>query len=99
MADSNKHNPPTSLKDTLAVSLKYDGDSAPQVTAKGSGHLAKQILELAKEHDIPIQQDAELTELLSQVEVDQQIPPLLYEAAAKVLVFAYQVSGKTPPIP
>lgn len=89
----------TTLKDTLAVSLKYDGDGAPQVTAKGTGHLAQQILDLAKEHNIPIQQDAELTELLSQIEIDQQIPPLLYEAVAKVLLFAYQVTGKQPPLP
>lgn len=85
-----------SLDQTLAVSLEYSGDSAPTVTAKGSGRIAEQIIAIAKEHDIPIQQDADLTELLSQVEIDETIPQALYEAVAQVLVFAYQISGKNP---
>lgn len=88
-----------SLKDTLAVSLEYSGDSAPRVTAKGAGHLAQQIIELARQHNIPITQDTELTELLSQVELNEQVPPALYEAVAQVLVFAYQLSGKSLPKP
>lgn len=88
-----------SLKDTLAVSLEYSGGSAPRVTAKGAGHLAQQIIETAKQHKIPISQDAELTELLSQVELNEQVPPMLYEAVAQVLVFAYQLSGKSLPNP
>jgi flagellar biosynthesis protein len=87
------------LSETFAVSLEYDGGSAPTVSAKGSGHLAEKIIQTAKDHHIPIKQDAELTELLSQVEINSQIPSLLYEAVAQVLVFAYQVSGKTPPSP
>lgn len=86
-----------SLKDTFAVSLEYSGDSAPRVTAKGAGHLAQQIIDLAKQHNIPITQNAELTELLSQVELNEQVPPALYEAVAQVLVFAYQLSGKSLP--
>lgn len=85
------------LADKLAVSLQYDGESAPLVTAKGSGYIAEQILELAREHNIPIQQDPQLVSLLSQVELNQEIPQVLYEAVAQVLVFAYQLSDKTPP--
>lgn len=88
-----------SLKDTMAVSLEYAGDGAPRVTAKGAGHLAEQIIELAKQHNIPITQNTELTELLSQVKLNEQVPPVLYEAVAQVLVFAYQLSGKSLPKP
>lgn len=84
------------LDQTLAVSLEYSGDSAPTVTAKGAGAIAEQIIAIAKEHDIPIQQDAQLTELLSQVEIDETIPKALYEAVAQVLIFAYQITGKNP---
>ncbi|UQB42982.1 EscU/YscU/HrcU family type III secretion system export apparatus switch protein [Thiomicrospira microaerophila] len=87
------------LTDKVAISLEYAGDSAPRVSAKGSGFIAEQILEIAKQHGIPIKQDAELTELLSQVELNQEIPPVLYEAVVQVLVFAYQVSGKPLPKP
>ena len=92
---SNKSN----LNDTLAVSLEYAGDGAPRVTAKGAGHLAQHIIELAKQHNIPITQDSELTELLSQVELNERVPAELYEAVAQVLVFAYQLSGKSLPKP
>ncbi|MEA3405968.1 MAG: EscU/YscU/HrcU family type III secretion system export apparatus switch protein [Pseudomonadota bacterium] len=85
------------LSDQIAVSLQYEGEGAPIVTAKGSGHIAQQIIETAKQYDIPIKQDSELVELLSQVELDQQIPELLYEAVAQVLVFAYQLNNKEIP--
>ncbi|MBD3754403.1 MAG: EscU/YscU/HrcU family type III secretion system export apparatus switch protein [Gammaproteobacteria bacterium] len=95
MSDQKKN--AATLADKIAVSLQYDGESAPVVTAKGSGHIAEQILELAREHNIPIQQDPELVSLLSQVELNQEIPQILYEAVAQVLVFAYQLSEKSPP--
>jgi len=85
------------LSDKIAVSLQYEGDSAPIVTSKGSGFIAQQILDIAKEHNIPIKQDPQLVELLSQVELNQEIPQVLYEAVAQVLVFAYQLNDK--PIP
>lgn len=86
------------LHDTLAITLEYsDQHSAPRVTAKGTGYIAQQIIELAQQHNIPIKQDLELSALLSQVEINQEIPPILYEAIAQVLIFAYQISGKPLP--
>ncbi|WP_373020368.1 EscU/YscU/HrcU family type III secretion system export apparatus switch protein [Thiomicrorhabdus sp.] len=93
MKDSNNN----SLDNKIAVSLQYEGEGAPIVTAKGSGHVAEQIIETAKQHNIPIQQDHQLVELLSQVELNHEIPSVLYEAVAQVLVFAYQLNGKTLP--
>lgn len=93
MKDSNNN----SLDSKIAVSLQYEGEGAPIVTAKGSGHVAEQIIETAKQHNIPIQQDHQLVELLSQVELNHEIPSVLYEAVAQVLVFAYQLNGKTLP--
>lgn len=95
-ASSNSPNSSKLMTDKKAVSLQYSGSGAPIVTAKGKGHVAEQILALAKEHDIPISQDLELVELLSQVEIDQEIPEILYEAVAQVLIFAYELSGKMP---
>lgn len=81
-----------------AVSLQYSGEGAPRVTAKGEGFVAQQIEELAKTHNIPIYQDRELTELLSQVELDDEIPEMLYEAVVQVLLFAYEMNGKSSPV-
>jgi flagellar biosynthesis protein len=83
----------------LAVSIEYAGSGAPRVTAKGSGFVADEIIKLASEHGVPIKQDSELTEALSQIELNHEIPPVLYEAMVQVLVFAYQVSGKSIPKP
>jgi flagellar biosynthesis protein len=80
-----------------AVALHYSGKgSAPRVTAKGSGALAEQIIALAREHNVPIQEDRELVQLLAQIELGDEIPELLYIAVAEVLSFAYYVSGRVP---
>ena len=39
---------------TQAIALKYDGDQAPSLTAKGDDELAEAILAIAKEHKAPI---------------------------------------------
>lgn len=82
----------------LAVALQYDGDgdAAPRVTAKGAGELAERIVELAREHEIPLQENAPMVELLSQLELGEEIPPALYLAVAEIIAFAYYLSGKTP---
>jgi flagellar biosynthesis protein len=82
-----------------AVALHYNGEDAPRVTAKGSGGTAERILELARHHGIPIQHDRLLVELLSQVELGEEIPPALYAAIAELLSFVYSLSGKHPMAP
>ncbi|MDX1351608.1 MAG: EscU/YscU/HrcU family type III secretion system export apparatus switch protein [Thiomicrorhabdus sp.] len=84
------------LSDSFAISLEYEGSGAPKVTAKGRGYIAQEIINTAKELNIPIQSDPELVGLLSQVELNHEIPETLYEAVAQVLIFAYQISGKSP---
>ena len=79
-----------------AVALHYDGDNAPTVTAKGKGVLAEQIIELAKQHGIPLQEDPGLVALLAQIELGSEIPEALYRAVAEVIAFAYILAGKFP---
>ncbi|MCG7984235.1 MAG: EscU/YscU/HrcU family type III secretion system export apparatus switch protein [Candidatus Thiodiazotropha lotti] len=81
----------------LAVALKYDGENAPRLTAKGRGDLAEKILALAEEHNIPLHEDVELAALLSQIPLGDEIPQALYRAIAEVIAFAYLLSGKRPP--
>ncbi|BBN59260.1 EscU/YscU/HrcU family type III secretion system export apparatus switch protein [Hydrogenovibrio marinus] len=84
------------LDKSVAISLEYDGKGAPTVSAKGYGYVAEAIIQIAKENDIPITSDENLAALLSQVELDSEIPESLYEAVVQVLIFAYQISGKQP---
>ena len=77
-----------------AIALHYDGNLAPSVTAKGSGNVAKEIYRIAKENNIPLHEDAELANLLSRLDIGEEIPRNLYVAVAEVIAFAYIVSGK-----
>jgi flagellar biosynthesis protein len=81
----------------LAIALNYDGENAPRLTAKGQDELARRIVELAREHDVPLHQDPQLAALLSQIPLGDEIPEALYRAVAEVIAFAYMLSGKRPP--
>lgn len=76
-----------------AIALSYDPGttSAPKVVAKGKGKIAENILEKAKEHAIPIQEDASLVEILSELNINDSIPEELYKAVSEVFAYIYQV--------
>ncbi len=80
----------------LAVALGYDvdKDASPKVVAKGAGHIAAKIIELAKEHDIPIREDADLVQALSKLDLGELIPSELYPAVAEVLAYVYKMNNK-----
>ena len=80
----------------LAIALQYDGESAPRVTARGRDKLAEQIIQLARQHGIPLQENEPLAAVLSKVELGEEIPESLYLAVAQVIAFAYHLSGKAP---
>jgi len=75
-----------------AVALRYERgkDRAPRVTAKGQGWLAEQILKRAGDNT-PVVEDAALVEVLYQLELQQEIPPHLYQAVAEILAFVYRL--------
>lgn len=80
-----------------AVAIRYrrDEDDAPVVIAKGADYLAQKIKDIARDNDIYIMEDKPLARMLyANVEIDQAIPPELYEAVANVLAFVYQMQGK-----
>jgi len=82
-----------------AVALKYDRkkDEAPKVSAKGKGKVAEKIIELAKKHNIPIKDDPDLVEVLSSLDLDQEIPSEIYAAVAELLAFVYSMNSTRRP--
>ncbi|MFC1714119.1 EscU/YscU/HrcU family type III secretion system export apparatus switch protein [Candidatus Poribacteria bacterium] len=76
-----------------AAALKYNAQisSAPVVKAKGVGDVAEKIIKVAREHNIPIKEDADLVELLVQLDLEQEIPPELYKIVAEILAFVYNL--------
>ena len=79
-----------------AAALRYDTskEKAPRVVAKGKGETAEKIIKIARLHDLPIQKDEDLVELLSKVELDKEVPEALYKAVAEVFSFIYRVTRK-----
>lgn len=80
-----------------AVALRYDPANmqAPQVVAKGMGHVAAKIKEIAAEHGITILAKPELARALYKTtEVGQEIPPDLYPAVAELLAFVYRLRNR-----
>lgn len=77
-----------------AVALRYehDRDPAPRVVAKGRGEVARKIVALAHEHEIPLVEDRQLVAMLDALDVDTDIPAALYRAVAEVLVFVYRLN-------
>ena len=58
--------------------------------------MAQKIIDLAREHDIPIKDDPDLVEVLSSLEINEEIPPEIYVAVAELLAFVYSINGKRP---
>lgn len=81
-------------KKAAALRYKPDKDTAPKVVAKGSGKTAERILQVAKEHNVPIKDDPQLVEVLSTLDLYQEIPPELYRAVAEILAFVYRMTKK-----
>jgi flagellar biosynthesis protein len=79
-----------------AIALTYDGQQAPTLSAKGDDELAEAILAIAREHEVPIYENAELVRLLARMELGDQIPEALYLTIAEIIAFAWQLKGQVP---
>ncbi|MCS7150584.1 MAG: EscU/YscU/HrcU family type III secretion system export apparatus switch protein [Caldimicrobium sp.] len=82
-------------EERIAVALSYQNDKeSPEVIAKGKGRLADLILKIAKDHGIPIKEDAKLVKDLYRLEIHKPIPPELYHTVAVVLAWAFKLNKK-----
>lgn len=79
-----------------AIALVYDGVNTPTLSAKGDDALAEAILAIAREHEVPIYENAELVKLLARLELGDTIPEALYRTIAEIIAFAWCLKGKYP---
>jgi len=82
------------VKKAVALEYRPSEHAAPVVTAKGRGFVAEKIIALAKKEHIPIKDDPDLVEVLSQVDLDEQIPPSVYQVVAEIFSFIYQLNKR-----
>ena len=75
----------------VAIRYKEDVDRAPVVIAKGMDYLAQRIKQKAREYDIAIVENKPVARALyAACEVDDEIPPELYQAIADILIYVYK---------
>ena len=79
----------------IATAIKYDmdKDSAPRLVAKGVGIVAENIIEKAKENNIKVLEDESTAQSLMQLEMESEIPEVMYDAVAKILAFIYEMDS------
>ena len=90
-------NEKTKQKKAVALTYRPGKDDAPKVKASGRGKVAERIIETAREYGIPVKDDPDLVEVLSKLDVEDEIPPGVYVVVAELLAFAYSVNGKKAP--
>ena len=81
----------------FAVALRYkpDQDAAPIVLAKGQDSLALRIVKIAEENKVAVVENVPLARALyADTELDQEIPPELYNPVAEVLVYIFRLNEK-----
>ena len=82
----------------IACALKYDADEmdSPMLVAKGTELIARKIIDIAKEHNVPVIENAPVARaLFKMVELNHFIPPELYKAIAEILLFVYNMKKST----
>lgn len=83
----------------VACALKYVAEEmdSPMLIAKGTELIAKKIIDIAKEHNVPVIENPPVARaLFRMVDINQPIPPELYKAVAEILMFVYKMKHKRP---
>jgi len=74
-----------------AISYDINKDEAPKIIASGQGTIAEKIIEAAREHDIAIEENQDIIDVLVQLNIGEEIPAELYQAVAEILSFIYHL--------
>lgn len=83
----------------VAAAIKYTPSAdnpkeAPRVTASGKGAVAKSIVELAKQHNVPIEYNPALANALMNVDLMAEIPQELFMAVAEIIASVCDIEEK-----
>lgn len=82
-------------KDAIAVALAEGAvpGQAPNVVAGGRGRVAEQILQIAFANGIKVREDADLAQLLTTIDMEEEIPVEAFAAVAEILIYLYRANG------
>ncbi len=79
-----------------AIAIEYGKRQVPVLSARGHGDVAERILAEARRQGVHVAENPTLLALLSRVDLDEDIPPELYNAVAVVLAWVYWLKGMKP---
>lgn len=80
----------------VACALKYTAEEmeSPMVVAKGTELIAKKIIQIAIDNNVPVIDNPPVARALFRiVEINQLVPPDLYKAVAEILLFVYSLKN------
>ncbi len=80
-----------SLSSAIALRYRVQEDEAPVVTARGKGHVAEKIVEIARQSQVPIVRDEKLAEALSEIELQTPVPVEAFRAVAEIYAFLMEL--------
>lgn len=85
------------LSPDYAIALGYDPskNNAPTILAKGQGHVAEKIIQIAIDQGIEIKQDTDLLQILKAVDINEEIPVEAFTAVAEIISYIYQQNAKS----
>ena len=94
--NNKNNNAEIGLSTDYAVALGYDMEkqNAPKILAKGQGHVAEKIIQIAIDQGIEIRRDADLVQILKAVDIDSEIPVEAFSAVAEIISYIYRENGK-----
>lgn len=80
----------------VAIALRYDLslEHVPKIVASGRGELAASILDAALAAGVTVRRDADLAELLSAMDLGDDIPAEAFVAVAEILRYVFDANGK-----
>ncbi len=79
-----------------ALALFYDGGQAPVISDQRMGDAAQKLIQQALDMGIPIYENPQLLQQLSELQMGQEVPSELYQLIAEILAFAFFIQGKAP---
>ncbi len=92
--DPKQSKSPPLAAEQIAVALEYEGveGKAPEIVASGRGALAEQILQIAFAEGVRVREDADLAQVLSLLDVGEEIPLEAFATVAEILTYVYQAN-------
>lgn len=92
MTDKKPDRTPAKIVKAVALRYRQEDDPGHEVLAWGRGRMADKILDLAREHGIPIKEDPDLVEVLCGLDIEREVSAEVYVVVAEILAFAYRAN-------